>query len=95
MKVYIAVVEEQRIGSVGRRYFISLKEDFNYSIEDWVTSTSQTKLDQSDTEWAQNVRIRRNDLWEQHLDQKIELMQVESVKFSIFLEITCLRMSFC
>lgn len=69
-------------GSVGRSYFWSVKEDFNYSIEDWVASTSQTKLDKADNEWAQEVRIGRNRLWGQQLDQNIELLQVESVKFN-------------
>ena len=69
-------------GSVGRSYFWSVKDNFNYSIEDWVASTSQKKLDEADTEWAQYLRINRNNFWEQGIDQSIERLQEGSIKFN-------------
>jgi hypothetical protein len=73
---------ERNEGSIARSLFKTLKTDFNYHIEGWISSFSQVKLDKEDLEWAQHVRISRNRLSEQYLEEKIEELQLGSVEFA-------------
>jgi hypothetical protein len=69
---------ERNEGSIARSLFKSLKTDFNYHIEDWAYTYSQTKLDQDDLEWAQAVRKTKYDLSRKFLADKIKEIQIYS-----------------
>jgi hypothetical protein len=70
---------ERNEGSIAREFFQSVKSDFNYSIEDWITSTFQQKSDHDDILWAQHLRNIKDkyasELFEEQVDKLEEPKQ--------------------
>jgi hypothetical protein len=78
---------ERNEGSVARSLFKTLKTDFCYNITEWVSSFSQTKLDQQDLEWSQRLGESRSRISEKYLDTKIEELRIGSIEFANYCRI--------
>lgn len=75
-------------GSVARNFFRTLKNKYNYQIQDWATETlGKDTLDRETTEWEKHLQVTRYAFSSDYLEEEIERLQEGNKLFNKYCSI--------